>query len=277
MKADNVIRLESGPGGGRLKYFRDAPTDAEQWDQLWDDEVGALDYTSRLEGEMPRHLEAVFTRWAPPSGRVLEAGCGLAGFTVAAHARGYQAEGVDYAPRVIEMLQQRFPQIRFWRGDVLNLVSVPDDSYDVVYSPGVCEHYEEGPEAVLREARRVTKVGGIIIVSAPCFNSFRRIIARLGAFRGPEEGYFYQYAFSPRDLSERLSQIGCNVLQTRQYGTMKTLYDHLPFVPKLSSETFHRLSNNALGTKPSHIARRVDSMPILRTWGHSGIWVARKV
>ena len=45
-------------------------------------------------------------------------------------------------------------------------------SFDAIYSPGVCEHFREGPNGVLTETRRVLRRGGIAVVSSPCFNEW---------------------------------------------------------------------------------------------------------
>ena len=195
---------------------------------------------------------------------ILEAGCGLARFTVGAHARGYRAEGVDYAPEVIARLQNRFPDIPFFAGDVRAL-DVPDEAYDAVYSPGVCEHFEEGPEAVLEEAHRVCRRRGIVLVSTPCFNRLRRWLARGGAFAEPPHGHFYQYAFSPREMTAILERIGFDVVEVSQRSSLYTLESHFP-----------RLRQVPLGRLHAPMAVLIDQVPGLRSFGHGCLWVAKK-
>ena len=68
-------------------------------------------------------------------------------FTVAMSARGFEAHGLDFAERIIEALNERYPDI-FVEGDA-RWSPYPDGYFDATYSPGVCEHFEEGPDAVL--------------------------------------------------------------------------------------------------------------------------------
>jgi SAM-dependent methyltransferase len=196
---------------------------------------------------------------------VLEAGCGRAHFSVAAGALGYRAEALDYAPEVVERVQKRFPQLPVFAGDVRNLPDTPDGAYDAVYSPGVCEHFEDGPEPILAETRRILKPGGVLLLSTPCFNAFRRAVWRLGGFRRAPEGEFYQYAFSPREMTEILERTGFEVVEVRLHGALKTLRDHVPGLARIK-----------LGPLEKPLAVLLDVLPVTSRWGHACVWVARK-
>src|SRR5690606_12421256 len=96
-------------------------------------------------------------------------------------------------------------------GDVRHL-GFADGAFDAVYSPGVCEHFEEGPAAILAETRRVLRPGGIALISAPCFNRLLRARARRLFPPRPPRGDFYQYAFTPEGMSALLRRQGFDVL-----------------------------------------------------------------
>ena len=260
-----VISYVPNTYGGVLRYDG-VVADATYWDRIWDRLDHYTDYERAERGHLPRQLAATFLRWVKPGARVLEAGCGLATFTVATRARGFETDGVDYASKVVQRLQERFPDIAFFEGDVTNLVGVGDGTYDAVYSPGVCEHFEEGPEAVLRESHRILTPAGILVVSIPSFNAFRKTVYRFGAFQRPKSQPFYQYAFSKEEMTAVLERVGFEVVQTRHYGTLKTLSDHVPLVARAP-----------LGPLRNPLAVTLDSLPAVRDWGHSCIWVGRKL
>jgi ubiquinone/menaquinone biosynthesis C-methylase UbiE len=264
VRLTDCIIYEPNAYGGRLKYFR-RHADRQYWDKLWTNRVFLGNYTREEGGHLPHQLKRTLLRWIKPPARVLEAGCGPGQFTVAMDALGFKAEGVDWAPDLIGDLNQRFPKIRFWCGDVRRL-EVKDSTYDAVYSPGVCEHFEEGPQETLQEAHRVLQSGGILVVSTPHFNRLLQSMQRRGAYQNKPEGAFYQYAFTIREMVEQLTSQGMKMLQVLPYGALKTLLDNVPLVTKLILE---RLRNP--------VAFALDHMLVSRYCGHSCIWVARKL
>lgn len=254
--------LERDPiTGARLKYYAQA-ADVEYWQATWE-RTGAVSYARETRGHLPHQLRGTFGRWVAPGARIMEAGCGLGHFTVAAYARGYRAEGLDWCPRTIERLRERFPQIPWHVGDARAL-SFPDGTFDALYSPGVCEHFEEGPETVLQETRRVLRAGGIAVVSTPCFNAWLRRQPAFVTAPGDDvrRGEFYQYAFTPEGMAQLLGRLGFEVLQVRPYGVLGT------FIRYGGWKVPARVRNV--------LALPLDYVPVVRQWGSSCIWVARK-
>lgn len=256
---DDIIVLDGAPDTGpRLKHYARA-ADAEYWAERWR-RTPEPSYEPERAGRLPRPLRDVFRRWVPPGSRVLEAGCGLGRFTVAARALGYRAEGLDWAEETIERLRSRFPDIPWHVGDVRHL-GFADGAFDAVYSPGVCEHFEEGPAAILAETRRVLRPGGIALISAPCFNRLLRARARRLFPPRPPRGDFYQYAFTPEGMSALLRRQGFDVLLARPYDVVDTL------------TRFLRWPIPAPAIRPLAV---LDDVPVIRGWGRCCLWVARR-
>lgn len=246
--------------GSRLKHYSRA-ADVEYWTELWE-RARDVSYARERRGHLPHQLRSTFRRWVQPGARTLEAGCGLGHFTVAIDALGYRAEGLDWSHATIDRLRQRFSWIPWHVGDVRQL-SFADDTFDAIYSPGVCEHFEEGPTAILAETRRVLRPGGIAVVSTPCFNAWmQRRVSSLTEPRPPEGAAFYQYAFTPEGLSRLLGDLGFDVLQIRPYAALDTLVRHGGWSVPRRMETA--------------LAFSMDYVPLIREWGSTCIWVARK-
>jgi SAM-dependent methyltransferase len=256
-----AIVVDHGADTGlRLKYFS-RPADVDYWTERWQT-AREVSYERERRGHLPHQLRTTWKRRVEPGTRVLEAGCGLGHFTVAAHALGYQAEGLDWSEPTVTRLRERFPSIPWLVGDVRRL-PYPDHTFDSVYSPGVCEHFEDGPADVLQETRRVLRVGGIAVVSSPCFNEWlQRRTASLAADEAPPRAAFHEYAFAPSGMAKLLDALGFEVLQVRPYASLDTLV-------RFAGWRVPERMRNAL-------ALPLDYLPVVREWGSTCLWIARK-
>jgi SAM-dependent methyltransferase len=264
---ERIVLEHDHTTGPRLRHFGSAP-DVDYWTTRWL-EHREVSYTRERRGHLPHQLRETFARWVPDGARTLEAGCGLGHFTVAAHALGYRAEGLDWSERTIDRVRRQFSSIPWHVGDVRYL-PFPDESFDAIYSPGVCEHFPEGPVAVLEETRRVLRRGGFAIVSTPCFNEWLQRRAETltasaaSAERQPaaDDLTFHEYAFTPSGMTALLDRLGFEVVQVRPYATLDTLMRFGGWrVP---------------GPLQYPIAYSMDYLPVVRNWGSTCIWVARR-
>ncbi len=108
---------------------------------------------------------------------VLDVGCGH-GYGTAEMAKHAAAiTGVDYSAPTVEANNARyanaFANLRFVQNKVPPL-NFPDESFDVVTSFQFIEHLEERL-AFIREAYRVLKTGGVLLLSTP---NVKRTLAR---------------------------------------------------------------------------------------------------
>lgn len=100
--------------------------------------------------------------------RLLDVGCNWGRWSIAASRRGYQAIGIDpgiagiqAATRVSRALGQ---SPGFVVGDGRSL-PFPDQTFDVVFSYSVLQHFsKDDAKASIREAARVTKPGGRVLI-----------------------------------------------------------------------------------------------------------------
>ena len=98
------------------------------------------------------------------------------------------------------------------------------------------EHDRAGPEAILHEAWRVLKPGGIALVSVPWFNALRRYQARRNKFAEtvPDQTPFYQFAFREDEFTSILDSCGFEVVEVTGYDSVKGLNDEIAALSKLT-------------------------------------------
>jgi SAM-dependent methyltransferase len=80
---------------------------------------------------------------------------------------GYSVDGVDFSsggPLVEATLDLNEVPGRFFRADVFTFS--PDRSYDVVFSQGFVEHFDDPVAPVLRHAE-LAKPGGLVVLAVP--------------------------------------------------------------------------------------------------------------
>ena len=134
---------------------------AEEHGRLWG--AKARDWADFQEGTVRPVFEAVLERTrVGPGTRYLDAGCGSGMAAELAAARGAAVTGIDAADAMLSIARSRAPGGDFRRGD-LEALPFADQSFDVVTGFNSFQ-YAGNPVAALREAGRVTKRGGSIVI-----------------------------------------------------------------------------------------------------------------
>lgn len=156
----------------RKRYLADTyGTEAEFWEMIWK----RSDLRAALRFCEVDPLRKVFERFFPhPPERILEGGSGLGQYVVYYRRKGYLIEGIDYAKDTVARIAASEPAAVVREGDIRKL-PFADNEFGAYYSGGVFEHFEQGAAAALREAHRVLKDRGILIVTVPYLNGIRRL------------------------------------------------------------------------------------------------------
>ncbi len=101
--------------------------------------------------------------------KLLDAGCGCGFFTIYSKKLGYSPIGIDLSKESIKLARKlariNKTKIKFLIGDVRNM-PFKDNSFDIVLSSGVIEHFSDTGKAV-KEHSRVLKSKGILIGNIP--------------------------------------------------------------------------------------------------------------
>lgn len=107
--------------------------------------------------------------------RILESGCGTGRWMAFFERLGHRAFGVDDSVGPLRVAHDHDPGLRLVQADVL-ACPFQDGSFDAVFSSYVAEHFEAGPEPLLREIHRLLKPGGLLVLIVPYNSLFRRLV-----------------------------------------------------------------------------------------------------
>jgi SAM-dependent methyltransferase len=128
--------------------------------RLWSDR--AADWADIQQYLARPSWQAVIDEQAPMAGRqVLDVGCGAGGLAELAARAGARVSGLDAAPALVEIAEQRVPDGAFRVGEMAQL-PYADDSFDLVTGFNSFQ-YAANPVTALRESRRVARRGGAVV------------------------------------------------------------------------------------------------------------------
>jgi SAM-dependent methyltransferase len=141
-------------------------------------------------------------------GHALEIGAGSGGFVRTALARGWKVDAIEVSESGLEILRQTAATV--FPGD-LAAAHYPDAQFDLVVSLEVIEHLPAPLEHV-REMWRVTRPGGLLILTTPNFSGLsRRYLGIRWRVIDPEHlGYF-----TPLTLLRLLRDVGYKSVRVR--------------------------------------------------------------
>lgn len=105
--------------------------------------------------------------------RILDIGAGTGKYSVALAQEGYDVTAVELVRYNLGILKQKGSTVKAMQGNALNLKKLEDEQFDITLLFGPMYHLFAFDDKVraLKEAKRVTKTGGTILV-AYCMNEY---------------------------------------------------------------------------------------------------------
>jgi methionine biosynthesis protein MetW len=191
-----------------------------------------------LNYQRSRQVYDALDRHISPGSRCLDVGCGdghaLGDWAV---AREIRYVGVDIARSAVDRTRARGLEAHVVEDS--GRLPFPDGSFDAAVSLEVIEHLFQ-PEATIREALRIVKPGGVVIVTTPNVAYWRRRLdlALLGrwnpfgyslAVKEPWNDPHIRF-YNPGVLRRFLTKVGCE--QVKVLGQGGTFLGDLPWIGK---------------------------------------------
>lgn len=199
-KSCGLVYLNPRPREEDLSEFYDDffSTDAESISQ-W------LRLMKRVYEETKRNIERECS-----SGQLLDMGCGLGLFLKLWDPQKWELFGIDLSRQAVEYARNKGLNVRH---DSLEKTDFSDDYFDVITMFYVLEHLSH-PLKVLREARRILKEDGLLVIRVPQSISAERFLRFFGVRRNLFHPPMHFYDFSTKILREFLLKAGFKRIKT---------------------------------------------------------------
>ena len=159
----------------------------------------------RVYEETKRNIERGY-----PSGKLLDMGGGLGLFLKLWNSQKWELSGMDISKKAVEYAQSEGLNVR--QGS-LEKTDFSDNYFDVITMFYVLEHLPN-PWKVLKEARRILKKDGLLVVRIPQSISAERFLRIFGVRRNLFHPPMHLYDFSTEILREFLLKTGFKKIKT---------------------------------------------------------------
>jgi ubiquinone/menaquinone biosynthesis C-methylase UbiE len=214
----------------RLIIFKEKAT-PEFWDRHWQ----VSDFIKKVRsGENNLIIKSFTKKFLKPGSKILEGGCGTGKIVYGLKNWGYDAYGVDFAKETIKKIKENFPELKVFVQDVRKL-DFSDNFFDGYWSLGVIEHFWEGYNEILKEAKRVVKPEGFLFLTFPWMSPLRKFKAKRGLYKTLareriDGNNFYQFILDEKKVIRDLRENGFELIQRYPSDATKGLKDEFFFL-----------------------------------------------
>ncbi len=196
-------------------------------------------------------------------GRILDVGCGTGKDLRSLRERGWDAYGVEFSPVAVEYAKRKYG-LNVTLGDLAS-ARYESKFFDVVFFNHSLEHMYD-PLEILREAHRILKPKGLLVIHIPNAGSFEARLFRQWWVQWDVPRHLYH--FTKRTMVKLLDMSGFKLLRIKD-GLGSSFF--LGSVDKVYKHVFH------IEAKHGWILRHIIAGPGCLLAGHLGFGTEMKV
>jgi len=212
--------------------FCNQKANEKYWDCHWEEKI------KRILQNPPKHrfLTSITTKYLPLKSKILEGGCGMGDKVLALEKKGYESYGVDFASNTVKTIKKNYPDLKIEVADVKQL-PFNDNFFDGYWSLGVIEHFFDGYDEILQEAKRVIKPQGYLFLTFPVMNLLRQYKAKHNKYCKITDSQklkdnFYQFALNIQSVLINLKKYNFEIIDTLAIDSLKGLKDEIKILEK---------------------------------------------
>ena len=99
--------------------------------------------------------------------KILDIGAGTGRYSCALSDEGHSVTAVELVQHNIDVMEAKHRNVNIWPGNAMDLHFLDDETFDItlIFGPMYHLHTEEERLKAFKEARRVTKKGGVILIA----------------------------------------------------------------------------------------------------------------
>lgn len=253
----------------RLIIFQEKAS-SEFWDRHW--QLGNFD-KKVVKGKENKFIKKITNQFLFPGQKILEGGCGIGQNVYGLNCWGYDVYGVDFAKDTIHRIKEKFPNLKVSEQDVRKL-NFPDNFFDGYWSLGVIEHFWEGYDKILREAKRVIKPGGYFFLTFPYMSPLRKVKANLGIYKifnsSLKNDNFYQFILDTNEVKNNVGKYDFELIVKQSFDATKGIKDEIFILSPILQKVYDSQELFAKGI------RFLNSILFSKVASHSVLLVLKK-
>lgn len=183
----------------------------QYWLRHQQQDLGQPDIYARSRNDLKErnlHWLKTLLKYSLPPSEVLEVGCSHGSFVALMTQAGYQAEGMEMSPWVVDFGRKTF-KVPIHVGPIENL-DFPSQSLDVIVLMDVLEHLPD-PLTTMSKCTELLKPDGFLLIQTPEFKGstrYEHLVDKSSSFLAMLKADEHLYLFSRRSVTKLLEQIG---------------------------------------------------------------------